>query len=135
MTCWTELRRDGVDCDERALLHPDEPTPTPYVTRSSRDAPGPVVAVSDYMRAVQDQIRPWVPGDFATLGTDGFGFSDTRAAARRFFNIDAPSIVTQTLSRLAAMGQVDADLPRRALDKYRLLDVTAGTTGTTGGNA
>ncbi|MDQ1287869.1 MAG: pyruvate dehydrogenase component [Actinomycetota bacterium] len=135
VTSWTELRREAMDCDRVALLHPDEPTPTPYLTSKLAGAPGPVIAVSDFMRQVQDQIAPWVPGDFSSLGTDGFGFSDTRAAARRFFTVDAPSIVTQTLSRLAVMGQVDADLPRRALDKYRLLDVTAATTGTTGGNA
>jgi pyruvate dehydrogenase E1 component len=58
------------------------------------------------MRAVQDQIRPWVPGDLTSLGADGFGFSDTRAAARRFFHIDGPSIAVRTLQVLAARGEV-----------------------------
>ena len=62
---------------------------------------GPVVAVSDYMRQVQDQIQPWVPGDFASLGADGFGFSDTRPAARRFFHIDGPSVAVRALQMLA----------------------------------
>ena len=132
VTSWTELRRDGMRADLAKLLHPERPAPTPYVTTKLADAPGPVIAVSDYMRQVQDQIAPWVPGDFTSLGTDGFGFSDTRAAARRFFVVDGPSIVTQTLARLAAAGEVDADAPRQAIEKYRLLDVTAGSTGSTG---
>jgi pyruvate dehydrogenase E1 component len=135
VTSWTELRRDGMRSDSAAMLHPDQPAPTPYVTSKLAEAPGPVIAVSDYMRQVQDQIAPWVPGDFSSLGTDGFGFSDTRAAARRFFVVDGPSIVTQTLSRLAAAGEVDKDAPRRAIDQYRLLDVTAGTTGSAGGES
>ena len=62
----------------------------PFVTQRLSGAPGPVVAVSDYMRAVPDQIRAWVPSDYATLGADGFGLSDTRPAARRHFHIDGP---------------------------------------------
>jgi pyruvate dehydrogenase E1 component len=107
----------------------------PYLTSALADAPGPVVAVSDYMRQVPDQIAQWVPGDYTSLGTDGFGFSDTRQAARRFFAVDGPSIVTRLLGRLAAAGQVDAELPARAIETYRLHDVTAGTTGTAGGDA
>jgi pyruvate dehydrogenase E1 component len=135
VTSWSELRRDGLDADDHNFMNPDGEQRVPYVTRKLDGAPGPFVAVSDYMRTVQDQILPWVPGDFSSLGTDGFGFSDTRAAARRFFVVDGPSIVTQTLTRLAATGQVDAEAPRRALEKYRLLDVTAGTTGSAGGEA
>jgi pyruvate dehydrogenase E1 component len=135
VTSWTELRRDGMRCDRTALLHPERPAPTPYLTAKLADAPGPVVAVSDYMRQVPDQIARWVPGDFSSLGTDGFGFSDTRAAARRFFLVDGPSIVTKTLTRLAATGQVDSGAARRAIERYRLLDVTAGTTGSAGGEA
>jgi pyruvate dehydrogenase E1 component len=135
VTSWTELRRDGLHCDEQAFLHPGDPAAVPYVTRALADAPGPVVAVSDYMRQVPDQIAQYVPGDFASLGTDGFGFSDTRAAARRFFTVDTPSIVTRVLSRLVASGQLDAGVTTQAIEKYRLLDVTAGTTGNTGGDA
>jgi pyruvate dehydrogenase E1 component len=135
VTSWTELRRDGLRCDEQAFLRPGEPQQVPYVARALADSPGPVVAVSDYMRQVPDQIAQWVPGDFASLGTDGFGFSDTRAAARRFFAVDSPSIVTRVLSRLAAAGQVDAGVPAAAIDKYQLLDVAAGTTGNAGGDA
>ena len=87
------------------------------------------------MHAVQDQIRPWVPGEYATLGADGFGFSDTRAAARRFFKIDGPSIVVRVLEQLVERGEVDAQIPAQAIERYRLLDVTAGTSGTAGGDA
>jgi pyruvate dehydrogenase E1 component len=135
VTSWTELRRDGLRCDQRAFMRPGEPAPVPYVTQRLSQAPGPVVAVSDYMRQVPDQIAQWVPGDFISLGTDGFGFSDTRPAARRFFAIDGPSIATRALGRLAAAGEVDASLPAQAIEKYRLHDVTAGTTGSEGGDA
>jgi pyruvate dehydrogenase E1 component len=135
VTSWTELRRDGLHCDEHAFLHPRESHPTPYIAQVLADAPGPVLAVSDYMRQVPDQIAPWVPGDYTSLGTDGFGFSDTRQAARRFFAIDGPSIVTGVLGRLAAAGQVDAGAPALAIEKYQLHDVNAGTTGTAGGDA
>jgi pyruvate dehydrogenase E1 component len=87
------------------------------------------------MHAVPDQIRQFVPGDFATLGADDFGFSDTRAAARRFFKIDGPSLVVRTLESLAARGQVDPGVPQQAIDRYRLHDVNAGTTGSAGGES
>ena len=96
------------------MLHPGEETRVPYVTTALDGAPGPVVAVSDWMRAVPDQISRWVPATlYTSLGTDGFGFSDTAAAARRFFHVDAESIVLAVLSQLARSGQVDASLPAR----------------------
>ena len=135
VTSWTELRRDGLAADEHNFLHPDEEARTAYVTEKLRDGEGPVVAVSDFMHAVQDQIRPWVPQQFATLGADGFGFSDTRPAARRFFKIDGPSIVVRALQALAAEGTVDRSLSAQAIEKYRLHDVTAGNSGNAGGES
>ncbi len=135
VTSWNELRRDGLRCDEQAFLHPDEERRIPYVTQRLADQPGPVIAVSDYMRAVQDQIRPWVPGEYASLGADGFGFSDTRPAARRAFHIDGPSITVRALQMLAARGEVDPSAPKVAAEKYQLLDVTAGKSGNSGGDA
>jgi len=135
VTSWSELRRDGLDAEQRALLHPDEPARTPYLTERLQGAEGPVVAVSDFMHAVPDQIRPFVPGDFASLGADGFGFSDTRPAARRHFLIDGPSIATRTLLSLARRGAVAQDAPARAVERYRLHDVAAGTTGSAGGES
>jgi pyruvate dehydrogenase E1 component len=135
VTSWTELRRDGLAVDEHNFLHPGEPSRTAYITEKLAGAPGPVVAVSDFMHAVQDQIRPWVQHDYWTLGADGFGFSDTRAAARRYFKIDGPSIVVRTLQALATQGAVDAGVVAAAIEKYRLHDVTAGTTGNAGGES
>ena len=120
-----ELARDAIDSERDALLHPDQAARTPFVTTQLEGAPGPVVAVSDYMRAVPLQIAPWVPGDFHALGTDGFGFADTRPAARRFFNVDAPSVVVQTLQALARRGEVKPEVVTEAFAKYRINDPTA----------
>jgi pyruvate dehydrogenase E1 component len=120
-TSWTELRREALACDTFNLLHPDADQLVPYVTRTLAGTAGPVVAVSDYMRAVPDQIARWVPTDYASLGTDGFGFSDTRAATRRFFHVDAPSIVLQTLHELATRGEIASDTPGKAAAQYGLL--------------
>jgi pyruvate dehydrogenase E1 component len=135
VTSWTELRRDGLDADDHNFLHPGEERRTAYLTEKLRGAEGPVVAVSDFMHAVQDQIRPWVPNRYVTLGADYFGFSDTRAAARRWFKIDGPSIVVRTLQALAEDGVVDAGLSAQAIEKYRLHDVNAGTSGNAGGES
>jgi pyruvate dehydrogenase E1 component len=135
VTSWTELRRDGLAVDEHNFLHPDEEPRQAYLTQKLAGAPGPIVAVSDYMQAVQDQIRPWVQHNYATLGADGFGFSDTRAAARRFFKIDGPSVVVRTLQALADEGAVDRGLAAQAIEKYRLHDVNAGTSGNAGGES
>jgi pyruvate dehydrogenase E1 component len=120
-TSWTELRREALDCERFNLLNPDAEKRVPYVTRALSGHPGPVVAVSDFMRAVPDQIARWVPGDYSSLGTDGFGFSDTRAATRRFFHVDAPSIVLRALTDLAARGEVGADVPAKAAAQYGLV--------------
>lgn len=135
VTSWTELRRNGLKRDEFKFLNPSAEVPDAYVTHKLTDAKGPFLGVSDYMHAVQDQIRPWVPGDYATLGADGFGFSDTRAAARRFFKIDGPSIVVRVLEQLVERGEMSADAPQQAIERYRLHDVTAGTSGSAGGEA
>lgn len=135
VTSWTELRREGLAAEDWNFMNPDEGARMPYVTQKLRESDGPFIAVSDYMHAVPDQIRRFVPGDFATLGADDYGFSDTRAAARRFFKIDGPSIVVQTLRSLARQGRIDPGLAQRAIDKYSLHDVNAGTTGSAGGES
>ena len=135
MTSWNELRRDAVQCEEYNLLHPDEDDRVPYVTTKLEGRAGPVVAVSDWMRAVPDQISRWVPNDYSSLGTDGFGFADTRGAARRYFHIDAESIVMAVLRELGRRGEVEPEAARQALDKYQLLDVAAAGVGTVGGDA
>ncbi|MDP9239786.1 MAG: pyruvate dehydrogenase (acetyl-transferring), homodimeric type [Actinomycetota bacterium] len=120
---WNELRRDGVACEEHAMLHPDEADQMPYITQVLDGAEGPVVAVSDWMRAVPDQIARWVPGDYTSLGTDGFGRSDTRAALRRYFHVDAESITVAVLGELARRGEMKQQVVQQAIDHYRLLDV------------
>ncbi|MGI8682225.1 MAG: pyruvate dehydrogenase (acetyl-transferring), homodimeric type [Mycobacteriales bacterium] len=129
-TSWTELRRDAVSCDEWNLLHPDETPRTPYVSRVLDGARGPVVAVSDWMRAVPDSISRWVPGEYSSLGTDGFGRSDTRPALRRHYHVDAPSIVLAVLTELAARGEVKHEVLAEAIEKYSLLDERAVPTET-----
>jgi pyruvate dehydrogenase E1 component len=121
-TSWNELRRDAVACDEHNLLRPGEPARTPWVSSALDGAQGPVVAVSDFMRAVPDQIARWVPQDYASLGTDGFGRSDTRAALRRHFHVDGPSIVVATLEMLARRGAVKPESVNEAVERYQLLD-------------
>ena len=125
VTSWNELARDGLRADEWNLLHPQEEPRTPYLTTRLRETTGPVLAVSDYMRAVPDQIAQWVPSDWHSLGTDGFGMADTRAAARRFFKVDAESIVVAALEALAARGEVDGSRAAEALSRYRIDDPTA----------
>ncbi len=135
VTSWNELRKDGVAAERHNFLHPDQPAQVPYVTQKLQGAPGPFVAVSDFTHAVQDQIREFVPGTYLTLGADGFGFSDTRAAARRHFAIDGPSVVVRVLQQLAKEGLVPAGSHQGAIEKYHLHDVNAGTSGATGGDA
>ncbi|MSS45659.1 pyruvate dehydrogenase (acetyl-transferring), homodimeric type [Cutibacterium sp. WCA-380-WT-3A] len=135
VTSWNNLRRDAMDAEEQAFLHPEQGKRIPYIVERLADAPGPVVAATDYMRQVPDQIAQWVPGDYASLGADGFGFSDTRAAARRFFHIDGPSMAVRALQMLAERGEVPEDWPTRAAEKYDLLNVNAGASGNAGGDA
>jgi pyruvate dehydrogenase E1 component len=116
-TSWNELHRDGIACEKHNLLHPDEAPKIPYVT-SVLPADVPVVAVSDFQRAVPDLISRWVPGDYTSLGTDGYGHSDTRAALRRWFRIDAPSIAVAALERLARRGAVPAEMVKEAIERY-----------------
>lgn len=134
-TSWTELRREALAAEEHHLLNPEEEPRVPYVTRALRDAHGPVLAVSDWMRAVPDQIARWVPGTYQSLGADGFGFADTRGAARRFFHIDAPSIVLGVLTELVRDGKLNRSVLRTAIDRYQLLDVAAADPGPEGGDA
>jgi pyruvate dehydrogenase E1 component len=114
-TSYKRLREDALVAERHNRLFPDEEPHVPLVTRLLADRPGPVIAVSDYMKLVPDQIARWVPGPFVPLGTDGFGRSDTREALRRFFEVDAPHTVVATLAALD-----DTDGVRKALDRYDL---------------
>ncbi|MEN3306685.1 MAG: pyruvate dehydrogenase component [Micromonosporaceae bacterium] len=134
-TSWVELRRDAVQTEEYNLLHPGGQQKVPYVTSALGGQPGPVVAVSDFMRAVPDLISRWVPGSYTSLGTDGFGLSDTRHALRRHFHVDGESITVATLRQLALDGTVPANVPADAAAKYAIEDVTAAPVGETGGDS
>jgi pyruvate dehydrogenase E1 component len=125
VTSWNELARDAISTEEWALLHPSEEPRLPFVTDKLKQVDGPVVAVSDYMRGVPLQISHWVPTDYHVLGADGFGFADTRPAARRFFHVDAQSVVVQALQALAQRGEVKAETVQEAFDRYRIDDPTA----------
>jgi len=110
-TSYKLLRGEAVHCQRWNMLHPTEPPRKSYLETVLEKETGAFVAVSDYLRLVPDQIAPWVPGGLFTLGTDGFGRSDTRATLRRFFEIDAESTVIATLYSLAKRG----DLPRETV--------------------
>jgi pyruvate dehydrogenase E1 component len=135
VTSWNELRRDALAADEHNFLNPDAEPLVPYVTSKLDGSVGPYIAVSDYMRAVPDQIAQWVPGQWSSLGADGFGFADTRGAARRFFHIDAESVVVNVLAQLAKRGEVKPEAPREALERYRLLDISAADAGSAAGDS
>ncbi|NCA18581.1 MAG: pyruvate dehydrogenase (acetyl-transferring), homodimeric type, partial [Actinobacteria bacterium] len=133
VTSWNELRRDGLAVDRHNMMHPEN-LEEAYITKKLSGTSGPIVAVSDFMRSVQDQIAPWLGTRFASLGTDGFGLSDTRGALRRHFRVDAESIVVATLSRLALEGKIAASVVQEALDKYALHDISAADPGNTEGS-
>ncbi|MEV7995132.1 pyruvate dehydrogenase (acetyl-transferring), homodimeric type [Streptomyces sp. NPDC086077] len=114
-TSWSELRRDALECDAAWRRGGKR---IPYVTRALAGAPGPVLAVSDWMRTVPDQISQWVPQEWHSLGTDGFGLSGTREAVRRHFGVDPHSIVVAALSALAHSGTIDVQTVRAARARY-----------------
>ena len=132
VTSWNELRRDGLEVDRHNLLNPLSKKKA-FLTQKLEAYDGSVLAVSDFMRTVQDQIAPWVPQEFSSLGTDGFGLSDTRGALRRHFKVDAESIVVGVLSQLAKEGKVSLKVVKEAIEKYQLDSVTAADPGNTEG--
>ncbi len=118
-TSYKRLREQALSTERWNRLHPDQPARTPRVTEIL-EGDGPVIAVTDFIKAVPDQIARWVPShrSFTPLGTDGFGRSDTREALRRHFEIDAPHVVVATLSALAAAGEVKPEVAKGAVARY-----------------
>ena len=133
VTSWTELRRDGLETDRHNLLNPNDKKHA-YISQKLAGHKGPVIAVSDYMRSVQDQVAPWVDAPFYSLGTDGFGLSDTRGALRRHFKVDAESIAVAVLQQLSNQGDIKKSIVTKAMDKYRIHDVSAADAGNTEGS-
>ena len=107
VTSFSELRREALDCERWNLLNPDKAPRVPYVQSLFAKAAAPIIAATDYMRTVSDQIRQWLPAGYVTLGTDGFGLSDARAPLRRHFEVDRNFITLATLKALADAGQID----------------------------
>ena len=121
VTSFTELRRDGLSVDRFNLYNPDAENHKSWVEQCLGDTEGPVVASTDYMRAVADMIRTWVPRKYVTLGTDGFGRSDTREALRDFYEVDRYHVTVAALKALADEGSIDKKIVSKAVKKYGML--------------
>jgi len=115
VTSYKELYRNANDCERWNMLHPGESPKMPYVTQTLKDAPGPFIAASDYMKVLPESLAKWVPGQFVSLGTDGFGRSESRVALRDFFEVDAKHIVLATLGALAREKKISIDVVKQAI--------------------
>jgi pyruvate dehydrogenase E1 component len=112
------LRREAIDVERHNVLHPTEKPRLPYLTQVLAKEPYPVVAASDYMKVMADQVGKWVPGGVTTLGTDGFGRSEAREELRRFFEVDAESISIAALYRLSRKREVAPGMVSDALKRW-----------------
>jgi pyruvate dehydrogenase E1 component len=119
-TSYQQLRFDALEVERWNRLHPQKRPRVPYVTQQLTAAPAPVIAVSDYLKAVPDQIARFVPGSYTSLGTDGYGRSDTRDALRRHFETDAAHLVVAVLGALGREQRIDPALVSEAMDRYRI---------------
>lgn len=124
VTSWVELAREGHAKEREALRNPGIEQEEAFATTQLKKGSGPYIAVSDFATDLQEQIRRFVPGDYTTLGADGFGFSDTRPAARRFFNIDAESVVVAALNGLVKQDKIDRSVAAEAAQRFNLTDPT-----------
>jgi pyruvate dehydrogenase E1 component len=115
VTSYNELRREAASVDRWNRLHPAEPARKPYIQQVMENTEGPIIAASDYVKALADQLAPWLGGRLTSLGADGFGRSESRTYLRRFFEVDAESIAAAALASLARAGQFDAQKASQAL--------------------
>ena len=120
VTSFNELRRDGIDAERWNMLHPDESARLPYVAEQLGETEGPIVAATDYMRTYADQIRPYLPRRYFTLGTDGYGRSDMRSQLRKFFEVNRWYVAVAALKALADAGEITPGRVREAIEKYRI---------------
>ncbi|MDP7659931.1 MAG: pyruvate dehydrogenase (acetyl-transferring), homodimeric type, partial [Gammaproteobacteria bacterium] len=120
VTSFSELRRDGMDCERWNMRHPGETPRNSYVSQCLATRSGPFVVATDYMRIVADQIRTWIPGHYMVLGTDGYGRSDSRRALRDFFEVNACHIVLAALKALQDEGQIKVSVIEAAIDKLAI---------------
>jgi pyruvate dehydrogenase E1 component len=115
-TSYKALRDDALSCERHNRLHPGEPAPLPYVAEQLSSAEGPVVAVTDFVKAVPDQVSRWIEAPYLSLGTDGYGRSDTREALRRYFEVDAPHVVVAVLTLMGKEDEVVDAIARYGID-------------------
>jgi pyruvate dehydrogenase E1 component len=115
VTSYTQLRRDAQDCERWNMLHPDQAAKESYIQKTFKGVTGPIISASDNVRAVGEQLMPYLSQDYYVLGCDGMGRSETRAALRRHFEVDAQSIVIATLYRLSKQGSVDPKMVAQAI--------------------
>ena len=120
VTSYKELHRDALEVERWNMLNPGEPPKTPYLTQCLADAPGVFVAATDYVKALSDSVSRWFPRPLISLGTDGFGRSEGRAALRDFFEVDARFITLATLTALAREGKLDSEAVRKAMRDLRI---------------
>ena len=120
VTSYNELRKDGLEIERYNLLNPDEKPKETYVEKCFKDSEGPILAASDYMRISSDQIRPYISKSFYSLGTDGYGRSDTRKNLRNFFEVDKKYIVTYALSVLSKEQLIASKYAEEAIKKYNI---------------
>ncbi len=119
-TSFTELRREGLECDRWNMLNPEKPQKVSYVAQCLKDANGPVIASTDYMKSFAEQIQRFVPNKFMALGTDGFGRSDSREALRDFFEVNRYYVAVAALKALSDEGKLPAAKVAEAVKKYKL---------------
>ena len=117
VTSYNQLRRDASDCQRWNMLHPTDPPRTSFLEKTIANAEGPFIAASDYVRAVAEQLNPWIPGGLFALGTDGMGRSETRESLRRHFEVDAQFIVLASLSQLRQRGEISPEAVQKAIAK------------------
>jgi pyruvate dehydrogenase E1 component len=120
VTSFTELRREGLELERQARLNPTQKPSISYVEEQLANQQGPVIAATDYMRLYADQIRPWVKAPYVTLGTDGYGRSDTRKKLRHFFEVDAKFIALAALKALVDQGELPSSVVSDAMKRYQI---------------
>ena len=120
VTSYGELYREGHAVERWNMLHPADKPRVPYVTQCLKDAPGVLVAASDYVKALTDSVDRWLPRPITTLGTDGFGRSETRASLREFFEVDYRYVVVATLAALARDGTIESSVVEQAMKAHNI---------------